>query len=185
MDIFYLSKIIELGSQLGVKIYVFGSPKNRLAGKLGIKEVTDIAIEFFSALGEIAYKNKAKFCIEPNSSLYGCDFINTTDEGIELVKKVAHPGFGLHLDAGVMALNCENYEESLERAFEYLEHFHISEPYLQEIGKGKTDHTRITDHLRRLNYNKWVSIEMRNGLMESNIRTVKNSLEYVLERYSA
>lgn len=179
----YLSKIINLGSKLGVKVFVFGSPKNRLTMGLNKSKVMDIAIKFFRELGELAYNNKAKFCIEPNSAVYRCDFICTTDEGIELVKEVAHPGFRLHLDAGVMTLNHENCEESLERALEYMEHFHISEPYLQKIGSGETDHIRIANHLRKINYNKWVSIEMRDGLGSSNVSVVADSLEYVIEKY--
>ena len=181
----YLSKIITLGTKLGAKIFVFGSPKNRLVQGLESKKVKDTAIKFFYALGELAHKKSAKFCIEPNALEYGCDFVCTTSEGVDIVKEVAHPGFKLHLDAGVMSLNHERYEESLDLAFEFMEHFHISEPYLQEIGKGETDHIRIARHLRIMNYDKWVSIEMKNNLRESNISTVKDSLEYVIEKYTS
>lgn len=179
----YLSKVINLGSKLGVSVFVFGSPKNRQTMGLKKSKVMDIATNFFRLLGELAYSNNAKFCIEPNSAAYGCDFICTTDDGIELVKKVAHPGFRLHLDAGVMALNNEEYEKSIERAFEYMEHFHVSEPYLQKIGTGKTNHARIANYLKKLNYDKWVSIEMRDGLGESNLSTVSESLGHVRENY--
>lgn len=179
----YLSKIINLGSKLGISVFVFGSPKNRQTMGLKKSKVMDIAINFFRLLGELAYGNNAKFCIEPNSAVYGCDFICTTDEGIELVKEIAHPGFRLHLDAGVMALNNEEYEKSIERAFEYMEHFHVSEPYLQKIGIGETNHIRIANHLKKLNYDKWVSIEMRDGLGQSNQSVVSDSLGYVTEKY--
>jgi len=181
----YLSDIITLGTKLGVKIFVFGSPKNRLVQGLESKKVKDIAIKFFYTLGELAHKHSAKFCIEPNAAAYGCDFVCNTNDGIDIVKEVAHPGFRLHLDSGVMSLNHESYEESLDQAFEFMEHFHISEPYLQEIGKGDTDHIRIARHLRKMHYDKWVSIEMKNNLGESNVSTVKDSLEYVIEKYKS
>ena len=179
----YLSEIIKLGSKLGIGVFVFGSPKNRRVGGLSKSKTMDIAVKFFSALGEIAHSYNAKFCIEPNSAEYGCDFIRTTGEGIDLVSEVGHPGFRLHIDAGVMTLNGEKYEESLEEAFKYMEHFHVSEPYLHKIGSGKTEHDRIAYCLKSLNYGKLVSIEMRDGLEESNIAVVTDSLQYVIERY--
>ena len=37
--------------------------------------------------------------------------------------------------------------------------------------------------LKSLNYDKWVSIEMKNGVMNSNVEAVKNSLEYIYNIY--
>lgn len=179
----YLTKIISFGSKLGAKALVFGSPKNRLVGKLNRTKAMNIAIEFFSALGDVAHKNNTTFCIEPNSSEYGCDFICNTDEGVKLVSEVANPGFRLHLDTGNMTLNDEIMEKSIDDAFEYLEHFHISEPFLQMVGKGQAVHDRIANHLKKIKYNKWVSIEMRDGLGDSNLSVVEESLKYVIDKY--
>ena len=44
------------------------------------------------------------FCIEPNPTAYGCDYVTTAAEGLDLVSRVDQPGFGLHLDAGGMTL---------------------------------------------------------------------------------
>lgn len=43
----YLSGIIKLAGQLGVKSLVFGSPKNRFAGDLSKNEQFEIALPFF------------------------------------------------------------------------------------------------------------------------------------------
>ncbi|WP_123042243.1 sugar phosphate isomerase/epimerase family protein [Cohnella candidum] len=179
----YLAEMIRLGTSLGAKAFVFGSPKNRSAGSLSSREAYRIAIPFFERLGEVARSYEAKFCVEPNPAAYGCDFIRNTDEGIDLVKAVGHPGFGLHLDAAAMALNEENVGESLEKAFPVLAHFHISEPYLQKVPSGQVNHAVIASQLKQLQYSGYVSIEMKDGLHESNAITVKECLDYATGIY--
>lgn len=179
----YLSSIIEIGASLGAKALVFGSPNNRLIGELKYTKAMDIAIEFFYKLGEKASQCSTVFCIEPNPKDYGCDFINTTEEGIELVKEVGHPGFSLHLDAGGMTLSNERISESIEKAAPYLIHFHISEPNLNILQNGFVDHKLFAESLKSINYEKYISIEMKPGLEKSNIETVRKSLEFAKEIY--
>lgn len=179
----YLTKIIELAGKLGVGKLVFGSPKNRVRGELNKNEAMQVAIPFFYAIGEVAKKNNVEFCIEPNPPQYGCDFITNTSEGVELVKEVGHPAFRLHLDAAALTLVNDNYVKSLELSMDYLSHFHISEPNLGLIGGGITRHKEIANILKDLNYNKWVSIEMKSSILETNIDSVKRALEFVVENY--
>lgn len=47
----YLTGIISLAGQLGIRSLVFGSPKNRLVGSLTKKEQFEIAIPFFMSWG--------------------------------------------------------------------------------------------------------------------------------------
>ena len=146
-------------------------------------QVMDEAVNFFRRLGEVAFDQNTLFCLEPNAAEYGCDFIRTAREGLELVKKVGHPGFGLHLDAGIMTLNGEAYEQVLEECLDSLAHFHISEPQLALIGEGATEHRRIGSHLKKIGYQGWVSIEMRNGLKPSNLDSVQRALDFVQRFY--
>jgi D-psicose/D-tagatose/L-ribulose 3-epimerase len=179
----YLSRIIEIGAGIGAKAFVFGSPKNRLIGDMTYTEAMSIAIDFFHQLGEKAHQYSTQFCIEPNPKDYGCDFITNTDEGIAIVKEVGHPGFGLHLDAGGMTLNNENIEASIDKAAPYIAHFHISEPQLNMVKSGKVNHEGLAKALKGINYQNYVSIEMKPGLNESNLVTVRKSLEFVREIY--
>ena len=179
----YLKKIIDLAQKLDVKVLVFGSPKNRFIGDMPRDEAKKIAIDFFRELGEYAYDKERFFCIEPNAKEYGCDFITNTDEAIELVKDVNSKGFRLHVDSAVIAMNNENIKESLEKALQYAEHFHISEPFLELISNDKTNHEEFFKILKELKYDKWVSIEMKNNVLSSNIEAVNRSLEFVSKIY--
>jgi sugar phosphate isomerase/epimerase len=179
----YLEKIIGIAGQLGVAAMVFGSPKNRQTRGVSSGKIDDISRSFFRTIGDIALQHNSTFCIEPNATDYGCDFVTNTDEAVDLVRQVDHPGFGLHMDAGVMTLNNESYERALEKAMPYMKHFHISEPYLNRITENATDHSRVGRALRSLNYDGWVSIEMRNNLGEDNVQVVDECLTFAKKHY--
>lgn len=183
MMLLYLSGIISLAGKLGVDSLVFGSPKNRIAGSLSYREQMEIAVPFFNELGTVAERSGVTFCIEANPKQYGCDFITNTEEAISLVHEVGNPGFRLHLDAGAMAINEEDIYLSIERSTPYLQHFHISEPYLNLVGSGATDHKQISRALKALGYENYVSIEMKNNLLPNNLDSVEKALTYALETY--
>lgn len=179
----YLRGIIRLGGKLGAKALVFGSPKNRLVGDLSQSLIEEISSEFFSSVGEIAKQNDTWFCIEPNPSDYGCDFINTSVQGKQLVERVATPGFGLHLDAAGMTMSGEDIAVTLTDAISDLRHFHISEPNLNPIGGGGVDHALFASILSTGNYNNWYSVEMRAPDEKYNVPGVSKALGVVREYY--
>lgn len=157
----YLTGMMDLAAHLGARAMVFGSPKNRLVGELDAREARRIALEFFGEVGKRAAARDVVLCIEPNPRDYGCDFVNTTAEGLALVQEVGSPGFGLHLDAGALTLNRENIAEAIAEAAGVLQHFHASDPGLVPLGTGGADHAACAGALREAGYESWVSVEMR------------------------
>ncbi len=180
----YLKKMIWVSATLGAKAIVFGSPENRARRGVEPKEALEIAYNFFNKLGDTAKSNGIFFCIEPNPKEYGTDFINNTEEVIELVKKVNNPYLRIHLDSGVMFVNGENYGESIKNAISHMEHFHISERNLEPIGSTGVPHDQISELLRKYKYDGWTSIEMRMKNNNSNARIVDKSLMIASEFYS-
>lgn len=179
----YLQEMINVSAVLGVKVVVFGSPKNRMTNGLDRREVLDIALPFFTELGETAKQYEMFFCIEPNAFEYGCDFITNTQEGIEFVQMVDHPHIGLNLDVGIMTMNAEPYAEAITQALRYTHHIHISEPFLKQIGMGGANHQVVAAVLRRVNYSKWVSIEMKSLEFSDELQNVESSLKYATDIY--
>lgn len=181
----YLSQMIHISSLLGAKVMVFGSPKNRITGNLPKDEVNSIAKSFFYKIGEVAEKYSLFFGIEANPTLYGTDFINSTEEAIQLVKNVNHPNFRLHLDTSTMAINKESYESTLKKGLEYSKHLHISEPGLKTIPqKDGTDHKEVAKILHNLKYNNWASIEMPlNNETPKKLDLIDDVLKFVTNVY--
>jgi sugar phosphate isomerase/epimerase len=131
----------------------------------------------------LALKNEVKFCIEPNPSIYNCDFITDSQQGIEFVTKTNSEGFGLHLDSAGMTLSNEDIKPALEKSIQRLCHFHISEPYLGPVGDGTVDHQTFADTLTNLNYQGWTSIEMKTQSPDSNSLPVTKALKTAIQYY--
>ncbi|SCA63926.1 hypothetical protein SCG7086_BJ_00070 [Chlamydiales bacterium SCGC AG-110-P3] len=179
----YLSQLIRLAGQLGVEAMVFGSPKNRKIGSVGQSQAHIIAEDFFGRLGEVALTYNTKFCIEPNPSNYGCDFLTSISEAIALIRKVNHPGFRLHLDSGGMILNGEAIPSPTFLSVDEVAHFHVSEPFLLRPEKHPESHQQYAAALNDMGYRGWVSIEMKPS--EDSLITdyITNAIKNVNEWY--
>jgi sugar phosphate isomerase/epimerase len=156
----YLSGMIERAGLLGARALVFGSPKNRRRQGLSLAEALALAVPFFRALGRVARQHGVYFCIEPNPPAYGCDFVTTVAEGIELVDAVNDEGFGLHLDTAGISLVGDPPAASIEAAGQRCRHFHVSQPFLAEVCGGTIAHDEFGQALRARGYADWASIEM-------------------------
>ncbi len=181
----HLKNNILLAGKLKAKALIFGSPKNRIIGNLASEKAEEIAISFFRELGEFAVKNRTCFCIEPNPAIYGGDFILSTQEAIELVKKVNSEGFKLNIDLGTITANNEDLEGTLMAALPFAGHIHISEPFLEKIDKNKNKHRKIKEILSNQGYDLALSIEMKNAGEEiSNINNVNETLIFISNIYN-
>ena len=152
-------RLCRLAGWVGAKTLVFGSPKNRLRGPRPVAEVWPIAVDFFRRVGDAAAKLGVAVGIEANPAEYGGDFVTHVHEAAALVRDVNSPGFGLHLDAGGMAMTGETVSAVGDvRPV----HFHISEPQLAPIGSTPgVPHTENAAGLKAIGYDGWYSVEMR------------------------
>jgi len=178
----YLFEIIRLAKNLGCGVLVFGSPKNRKVRGMPKEEVRRIAGDFFGRLGDESAKHGVWFCLEPNPPEYGCDFITTTQEGIDFVKDTNKDGLGLNFDLGGATMNKEPLEQVLPKAAPVMCHFHISAPNLIPITEGEVNHNLAAKLLKEIGYNRFVSIEMRSS--ESNLDRVRESSQFVKDTYT-
>jgi D-psicose/D-tagatose/L-ribulose 3-epimerase len=156
----YLSQLAELGADLGARWMVFGSPGNRRKGSLSFREACEAAVRVFGPAGDVAAGAGITILIEPLTRAE-TDFVNTIDEGIELVKAVGSPGFALHLDAKSVAEEPGEKLALLRRALPFFRHFHINDPNLAPLGSAATYHEELGAALRCSGYGGHVSIEMK------------------------
>lgn len=176
-----LRRYIELAGVMEVGVLVFGSPKNRrVPPEMSQESAHHIAVDFFAELAEVAEKNGAVFCIEPNPPQYECNFIWTAEQGRALVDEVARVGFGLHLDVAGMTLAGENVFTSIVAASP-IRHFHISAPQLGAIEEEVVDHPRAAAALAAIEYQGKLSIEMRPG--DGTLDRLRHAVELARQHY--
>lgn len=156
-----LSGMMRVAAALGARALVFGSPKNRRLNGLSVESANRIAVDFFSLAGEVAAGYGVILCIEPNPSQYGCEYVTTSAEALQLVNRVNRPGFGLHLDTACLSLSEEPLPQAIHHCVDSIAHFHASEPHLSLLGHGGVDHPQAASLLRQADYRHWVSAEMR------------------------
>jgi sugar phosphate isomerase/epimerase len=160
---------------------VFGSPKNRLKGHLTHVEAIRQAAELFREVGDACAEAGSCLVIEANPEAYGADFCNTLEQATELVTATGSPGFGLHVDAGGMALSGEDFEPVLRQAASLIRHVHASQPNLISFAEPDPVHARIAGVLHEIGYSGSIAIEMR--AQPEGMEAVKQALEAVRRIY--
>lgn len=174
----YTKKAILFAVNLGCNNLVFGCPRNRTMNDISNNNYYSIAIDFFHDLGEFAWKNNAVIALEPNPVIYNTNFMNNTEETIEICKKVSSPGCKVNFDLGAFIYNTEPIS-ILSENLDLIHHIHISEPNLTVIKKRKL-HKDVYFILKN-NYTGFVSIEMK---LQKDLQIVYDTISYVQEVFS-
>lgn len=167
----YTFKAIDFAESIGCRNLVFGCPKNRIK-PYGVLE--EPVCDFFKTIGNYAYARGAYIGIEANPTIYGTNYINTTKQAFELVKKLDTHGVRVNLDIGTLIAN----EEKIEDIMAYsglISHVHISEPFLKPIEK-RALHCELASWLRETGYDGWISIEMGR---QDDICNIERVMDYV------
>ena len=180
----YMKKAVVFAANIGAQNLVFGAPKNRIIpDNMPAKDAEDIAIDFFSELGEFAKDNNTVIGMEANAKEYGGNFINTTTEAIDLIKKVNSDGFQLNLDLSTITMNNTPYEPILKEALQFTNHIHISEPFLNHVPQGNTNHIEFSNLLKKMKYRGFISIEMKSTSESDNYDHVESSMKFIQNIY--
>jgi len=157
----YLQSLCYVASDLGAKVLVYGSPKSRMRNEIEMDVAMSRAAEFFEPVAAIARDLGVIFCIEPLGKTE-TDFINTLDEGNQLVKLINSSGFKLHIDSKAFSEEGVELASVLPAILPNVKHFHISEPELLEINSsGRVKHLSYAKALKTSDYQHYVSIEMK------------------------
>lgn len=157
----HFARVACIASGLEARVAVLGAPSQRDRGERTWPQALEHAAGVLRRAAALFHDQGCCLCIEPNPRRYGCNFVNTTAEGIELVAAVDHPGFGLHLDAAGMHLEGEDLGSVLTGALPMLRHFHLSEPDLGDFREPKIPHVQNLRRLDAAGYAGWCSVEMR------------------------
>ena len=138
----HLRHVCRVAEGLGAKRLVFGSPKNRDRSGLSVSEADDIALHFFTRLGDIAQSHGIVITLEPNPVCYGTNWVTTTKEAYAFVKELGNPGIAMQLDTGTVITNSEDTAEFSE-VKDTVGHVHLSEPGLLPLSLASEEQDEV------------------------------------------
>jgi len=172
----HIKLVSDITNGFGGKVMIFGAPKNRMRGQMAYSEAMEVASELFYKAGEICLEHQCCIGLEHTPVEYGCDFATNVLDAKELVDKVSHQGFRLHVDSAGLHMCGGDISEIIGEVGAFV-HYHISEPMLAPIFGGVVDQAAGIAALRRINYENWVSIEMKPpaslDLLERSIKDIQ------------
>jgi sugar phosphate isomerase/epimerase len=156
----YLVELARCCHDLGGDILVLGSPaQRRIPTGASPAEALDYASDTLGrALPGIADQG-VKLCLEPLTA-QETDFINTCAEGVELLDRIAHTNFVLHLDVKAMSSEPTPVPDLIRRYALRTGHFHANDPNKRGPGFGAVDFVPIFQALADSHYGGWVSVEV-------------------------
>ena len=172
----HLAAVCRIGAGLGGQRLVFGSPKNRDRTGLSDQEAINIAVHFFKRLGDIAQHYDVLICLEPNPTCYGANFMTTSAETADIVRRTAHPAIKMQFDTGALAINGEDPFTVLQDCAALIGHIHASEPNLIPLGDGDTHHSTMMAAIAHYLPEHVVSIEMLATKNEPHLISIERAL---------
>jgi sugar phosphate isomerase/epimerase len=174
----YLGDLARLCADLGGRVLVFGSPKQRsLLPGVSLTQATDHLEEVFSGLVPTLEATGTVVALEPLSPVE-TDVLTTAAEACRLIERIGSPHVRLHLDVKAMASELLSIPEIIRGSARHLEHFHANDVNLQGPGFGDIDFVPIFQSLNEIGYPGWVSVEVFDYAPGAE-RLARESIEYM------
>lgn len=156
----YMLDLINFCGDVGGKVLVFGSPKQRnVAREISYNQAFDYAREIFEATMPLCERRDVTICMEQLTH-WETNFCHTPEQTIELIEAVNHPNFQLLLDTKAMSFLEEDRPEVIRKYGKYLRHYHANDANFKGPGWGDVDFVPIFDALRDIGYTGYVSVEV-------------------------
>lgn len=156
----YFSILLDLCSDLGGKVLVLGSPKQRSIPQGQTKEgAWSRAVELLGSVAGKAGELNLTVCLEPLSPVE-TNFINSVSEGMKMVREINHPNLKIHLDVKAMCSEGRAVPDIIRSVrVEDIGHFHVNDPNLYGPGMGEVDYGPIAEAIKDIGWDKWLSVE--------------------------
>jgi sugar phosphate isomerase/epimerase len=156
----YLIELARCTLDLGGDLMVFGSPAQRRVPAGATKaQALDYAADTFRRVAPALVDFNVRICLEPLTPAE-TDFMTSCAEGVELMERLSHPKFCLHLDVKAMSSEATPVTELIRKHAAHTGHFHANDPNKRGPGFGAVDFVPIFQALKHSQYNGWVSVEV-------------------------
>lgn len=156
----YLRELAQCCADLGGRILVLGSPQQRnVLPEVTRAQAEGYALEVFESILPHLERTETVLALEPLGP-QETNFVNTAEEAIQIIRKLASPHIQLHLDCKAMASEAIPIPQLIRDNCQYLAHFHANDPNRLGPGFGELDFVPIFKSLLDAGYQGWVSVEV-------------------------
>jgi sugar phosphate isomerase/epimerase len=156
----YFSDLVDFCADIGGKIMVVGSPKQRnVLPEVTREQAWTWAVNTFKPATALAEKRGVTICIEPLSPAE-TNFINTAEEAIKFMRELKSPNFKIILDVKAMSSESKPIPQIIRDSWPHFAHFHANDKNLKGPGFGDVDFTPIAAALKEVGYKGYVSVEV-------------------------
>jgi sugar phosphate isomerase/epimerase len=142
----------------------FGNTVNigRVRGPVGDRprgHVEALFVEVAQTLCDYALPKNVTLLLEPVNR-YETDFINSVEEGAQLIRSIDRPNMMLMPDVFHMNIEDRHIGSELARHIAHIKYIHFADSNRLAPGQGHTDFHDIFNHLQQAGYDGWVSAEI-------------------------
>lgn len=156
----YLAVLARVCRELGGKVMVFGSPRQRnllpgVSSGQGHAYAADCLQQALDQIGD----SGVSIALEPLGPEEG-NFLLTAAETMALIKHIDDPRIGLNLDVKAMSTESIPIEQIIRESGDALMHFHCNDPNRRGPGMGNVRYEPVIGALRMAGYDGWLSVEV-------------------------
>jgi len=158
----YLEACIDAAGELGSP-FVAGpmysaTGKTRLLSRDERAKQWSLAVETLKPVADYAGQRGVQLAIEPLNR-FETDFINTVEQGLDLIGRIGTSNVGFLLDTFHMNIEEKDIPAAIRKAGAKLFHFHSCENDRGTPGTGHVEWKEVASALREINYQGPVVIE--------------------------
>lgn len=164
------------------KAYVnIGRIRGRFYPEIPREKSLDWMYTAFNEVTEYASKKGIILILEPITYVF-CNNINSTQDGLAVVKKIGKDNFRLMVDLFSMHLEDKSFEKSFKEAKPYLKHIHICDSNRLAPGYGNFNFPKIINIIKAIDYDGYLSVEIKqtpekDKILKDSIRMIKPLLK--------
>lgn len=148
----HLKSMIELAAELSSGAVIIGGIRGKLTGSEEDKKLQrTLGIEAIGQCAEYAKKFGIMILIEPINR-YEMNWINTAEEGLEVIAQLSMQSLKLLLDTFHMNIEEKNMIEAIRSAGDRLGYIHFSDNNRHAPGQGQLDFASILKVLNEIGY---------------------------------
>ena len=174
----YFCALVDFCADLGGKVMVVGSPKQRnLQAGVSLEEARGWAINTLREAVRRAEDRDITICFEPLAPAE-TNFINTAAEAVDFAQQLSSPNFKIILDVKAMCSESKPIPQIIRESWPHFAHFHANDKNLKGPGFGEVDFKPIAAALKEVGYQGFVSVEVFN-FEEGAEAIATKSIEYL------